>query len=273
MLASLDANVTLQEIDSKPTSRAKNFMIWQYLKQDITPEQADKAYAQIKGKSNKLFKLYAKKTNNPQVKKKISCMKEKKLLSIEDDKCLELAFSPYKTLAMTKNEREKLSKKIKTKAKIELLRIQNEPYSQEAYSKYDANTILSLFVRTTSRHRRENLNIHLNNEFINKLSSSWRISQFVKIVVHDDRLNRLQLALLNLEGEKLNSKTNFYLALNHIKYLNNKAAIHYFNLSLLKAKKKIDIDKNYFWMYKVTEDKKYLDKLLHSRDINMYTLQ
>ncbi|WP_373002125.1 lytic transglycosylase domain-containing protein [Sulfurimonas sp.] len=272
VLASLDANITLQDIDSKPSSRAKNFMIWQYLKQDITPEQADKAYAQIKGKSNKLFKLYAKKTNNPEVKKKISCMKEKDLLSIEDDKCLELAFSPYKTLVLTNDEREKLSKKINIKAKKELLSIQSEPYSQQAYSKYDANTVLSLFVNTTANHRRKNLNIHLNEEFINKISSSWKISQFVKIVVHDDNLNRLQLALLNLDGEKLNSKTNFYLALNHLKHLNNSEALRYFNLSLLKAKKKIDVDKNYFWMYKITENQNYLDKLLNSRDINIYTL-
>ncbi len=98
ILTSLDASIILRDIDSKPPSRAKNFMIWQYLKQNISPEQADKAYSQISGKSNKLFRLYAKKTNNPEIKRKISCMKEKNLLSIKDDTCLELAFSPYKTL-------------------------------------------------------------------------------------------------------------------------------------------------------------------------------
>ncbi|EDZ62766.1 lytic murein transglycosylase [Sulfurimonas gotlandica GD1] len=272
ILASLDANITLQDIDSKPPSRAKNFMIWQYLKQNISPEEADKAYSQVKGNSNKLFKLYAQKTDNEEVKKEISCMKEKDLLSIKDAKCLELAFSPYKTLALSKEQREKLSKMLTTKAKIELLKIQNEPYSQKAYSQYDANTVLSLFVSTTSTHRRENLNLHLSAEFINKISSSWKISQLVKIVIHDDKLNRLQLSLLNLEGEKLNSKTNFYLALNHLKHSNNTEALRYFNLSLLNAKHKIDVDKNYFWMYKITENRKYLDKLINSQDINMYTL-
>jgi peptidoglycan lytic transglycosylase len=272
ILASLDASVTLQDIDSKPPSRAKNFMIWQYLKQDITPEQADKAYAQIKGKSHKLFKLYAKKTNNTEVKKKISCMKKKNLLSIKDDKCLELAFSPYKTLAMSNKQREKLYKRLTTKSKKELLKIQSEPYTQKAYSKYDAHTVLSMFVSTTSRHRRKNLNIHLSDEFINKMASSWKISQLVKIIVHDEKLNRLQLALLNLKGEKLNSKTNFYLALNHMKHLNNSEALRYFNQSLLKAKHKIDVDKNYFWMYKITDNQIYLDKLLKSSDINVYTL-
>ncbi len=272
MLVSLDASITLQDIESKPPSHAKNFMIWQYLKQDITPEEADKAYSQVKGKNNKIFKLYAKKTNDIEVKRKISCMKERDLLSIKDETCLELAFSPYKTLALTKKQREKLLKKISTKAKEELLKIQNEPYTQQAYEKYEAHTILSLFVSTTRRHRRENLNIHLNEEFINRLSSSWKISQLVKIVVHDEKLDKLQLALLKLNGENLNSKTNFYLAINHLKHLNNTEALRYFNLSLLKAKKRIDVDKNYFWMYKITENQNYLNKLLGSKDINIYTI-
>uniref|UniRef100_UPI0025DB680E lytic transglycosylase domain-containing protein n=1 Tax=Sulfurimonas sp. TaxID=2022749 RepID=UPI0025DB680E len=141
-----------------------------------------------------------------------------------------------------------------------------------AYSKYDSNTVLSLFIRTTSKHRRKNLNLYIHEKLINKISSSWRISQFVKIVIHDDKLDKLQLSLLKLKGEKLNSKTNFYLAINHLMHLNKKKALHYFDLSRSKAKSKIDVDKNFFWMYKITENKKYLDKLLKSRDINMYTL-
>ena len=34
----------------------------------------------------------------------------------------------------------------------------------------------------------------------------------------------------------------------------------------------IDKDKNIFWMYKITHDKKYLSKLLLSKDINIYTI-
>ncbi len=272
LLASLDASITLQEIDSKPQSRAKNFMIWQYLKQDISPTEADKAYSQVKGKSNKLLYIYAKKTNNKEIKQKVSCMKKKDLLSINDEKCLDLAFSPYKTLALTSAQRKRLSKKIISKSRKALLKIQSEPYSQKAYSKYEPNTILTLFVSSTAYHRRNNLNIHLSEEFINHLSSSWKISQLIKIVVHDNKLNRLQLALLNLKGERLNSKSNFYLALNHLKHLNNKEALEYFDLSLIKAKHKIDRDKNNFWMYKVSRDKKYLDRLLLSGDINIYTL-
>ena len=272
MLASIDASITLQEISSKPPSRAKNFMIWQYLKQDISPSQADEAYSQVKGKNKKLLRLYVKKTNNKQTKKKVSCIHRKDLLSIKDKKCLDLAFSPYKTLYLSKKQRSILAKRITSKSKKELLQIQNEPYTQKAYSKYSSDTILKFFVNTTAHYRRKHLNLYLTEDFINKLSSSWRISGFIKIVTHDNHLNRLQLSLLNLNGKALNARSNFYLALNHLKHSSEDQAIQHFHISMLKAKKKIDRDKNNFWMYKVTENKKYLDKLMLSGDINIYTL-
>lgn len=272
VLACANAEISLKDIDSKPPCRAKDFMIWQYLKQDITPSQADKAYKQLNTNSDKLLYVYAKKTDDLKVKKTVLCKKEKNLLSISDEKCLKLAMSPYKTLTLTNKQRKKLSKKVSSKKDKNLLKIQSEPYSQKAYIKYSANTILTLFVNTTVSHRRKNLNIHLNEKFINKLSSSWKISQFIKIVVNDKKLNRLQLSLLNLNGSKLNAQSNFFLALNHLKHSNKKEAVNYFNLSLKKSKHKIDIDKNYFWIYQVTNDKKYLNKLLLSMDINIYTL-
>jgi len=272
ILACANADITLEDINSKPSCRAKDFMIWQYLQQDITPYQADKAYKQLSTSSDKLLFVYAKKTKNQKIKKTALCKKRDDLLSIDDKKCLKLAISPYKTLALTTKDRKKLSKKITNKKTKNLLKIQSEPYSQRAYEKYDADTILTMFISTPSSFRRKNLNIYLDLKFINKLSSSWKISQFVKIVVNDDKLKKLQLSLLNLNGLNLNSQTNFFLALNHLRHLDKTKAIEFFNLSLEKSKHEIDIDKNYFWIYLVSGEKKYLKKLLLSMDINIYTL-
>jgi len=270
--ASLAADITLQDIESKPTSRMKNFMIWQFLKQDITPKEADKAYSLVEGNSYKIYAEYIKKTDNKDIKKKISCQNEKNLLSIKDEECLKLAFSLYKTLAMTKKQRELLALKVKDESKKELLKIQSEPYTQNSYEKYNATTILTNFISTTKKHRRENLNIILDEAFINSLDSSWKISQFVEIILHDDQLDKLKLSLLKLRGDNLDSKTNFQLALNHLLHQNKDEAISFFELSLKKAKHRIDIDKNYFWIYKVSKDNKHLDELLKSSDINIYTL-
>ena len=63
------AEISLEYLNTKPKSRTKDFMIWQYLNQNITPTQADAAYAQVDStKNNKIFYIYAKKTNYKTIK-------------------------------------------------------------------------------------------------------------------------------------------------------------------------------------------------------------
>ncbi len=272
ILACANAEITIEAIQSKPSSRAKDFMVWQYLHQNITPEQADEAFCELDGTSNKLFYAYAKKTDKEEIKDTVSCMKRDDLLSINDTDCLALAISPYKTLDMTNKQREDLSTKIDSKSMQDLLRIQSEPFSQKAYESYSVNTILTMFTSTTVSYRRDNLNIYLDKKFMNNLATHWKISSFIKVVVNDNKLDKLQKSLLVLDGKQLNSESNFWLALNQLNHSDKKNALKHLELSLVKSAHRIDVDKNYFWMYKVTNDKKYLNKLLLSMDINIYTL-
>jgi len=272
ILAYAHAKITLNDINTKPPCRAKDFMIWQYLQQDITPLQADKAYKQLTFTNNKLLFLYAKKTADLKIKKTVSCKKRNDLINITDKECLKLAFSPYKTLLLSQQERKKLLKKIKDNKTKKLLMIQSEPFVQKAYKKYDADTVLTFFMKTPVSFREKNLDIYLDEAFVNRLSSSWKISQFVKMVVCSDNLKKLQLSLLNLKGKNLNAQTNFFLALNHLKHLNKTEAMRFLKNSFIKSKHQIHKDKSCFWMYLVSSDKKYLKKLLLSMDINIYTL-
>ena len=272
VFAFANAEISLKDINSKPSSRAKNFMIWQYFKQDITPSQADEAFYQLDGVTNKLFFAYAKKSDHEEIKFTASCMKKKDLLEIDDNDCLELAMSPYKTLNLSNKQREELSQRVNSKVTKDYLSIQNEPYKQSAYKKYSPSTILTAFISTSVSHRRENLNMYLSRKFMNDLASSWKISQFIKTVVSDSKLHKLQKSLFHLKGDNLNSQNNFFLALNNLKYANNEDAMKHFQLSYEKARFMIDKDKNIFWMYKTTKDKKYLNELLSSKDINIYTI-
>jgi len=272
ILACVNAEITLQDITSKPASRTKDFMIWQYFKQDITPAQADKAFYEINNVDNKLFRMYAEKCDREEIKYTVSCMNEKNLLSIVDEDCLELAMSPYKTVHLTNEQRKKLSKSLKSKHFQELLSIQSEPYTQKAYEKYDANTILSLFVQTTASHRRNHLNIDLDKKFMQKLTSNWKIGSFIELVVNDDTLDKLQNALSYLDGKELSAQSNFILALHHLQHSNKTRAMEHLELTRLKSTYRIDVDKSYFWMYKISNNKDYLNELLLSMDINIYTL-
>jgi len=268
----LQATITLGQISTKPTSRAKDFLIWQYLKQNISDKQAEKAYAQSTKKNYKLKKLYNKRSKDPYILYKKKCQKKRNLFSIDDKKCFKLALSPYKTLAMNNKQREKLSKKVDSQKFITLLKIQSEPYSVKAYKKYPADTILKMFINTTSSHRKKNLNIKLDKKFINKLASSNKIHYFIRMVIKKNSLDKLQKSLLLLDSPKLKAQDNFFLALHHLKFKDKKGAIQHLNVARLKYKQAINVDKTNFWLYQISNKKRYLDRLVLSHDINIYTL-
>ena len=269
----LNASISIQEIDSKPPSRAKNFMIWQYLKQNITAREADYAYSQVLGSIPKIRKLHAKKSKTrPKPTRKDRCRAKKNLLEIVDKECLDWAINPYKTLRMSKFERKLLSLKVDSPDMKRFLSLQSETASQDSFEKYSSSAVLKLFVSTTKSNRRKNLNIHLTPEFLNRLSSSKKINSFVKVVLGDEKLDKLRYSMVRMSGKKLNGKSNFALALHCLENNQYEKAMKFFNYTSQTAKRQRDKDKGTFWMYQLSKKKKHLEKLLISRSINIYTL-
>lgn len=266
------AEITLQEISSKPTSRAKDFLIWQYLKKERSASEIKNLYAQSSKSNYRINKIYKKAHPSQDSLYKSTCAQKRDLFAIEDKECLHYALNPYKTLALNKKEREKLISKVQSKDFIRVLKIQNEPYSAKAYKKYNPTTVLKMFIYTTASHRRENLNINLDKQFINKLTSSKLIHYFIKMVTKDESLDKLQKSLLLLESEKLNANDNFLLALHHLKYNQKQSAIEHLEAAYLKSTKTRELDKMSFWLYQVSQNEKYIERLLLSKSINIYTL-
>ena len=108
-----EKQITLKYIDSKPASRAKNFLIWQYLQQDITPLQADKAYKQVLGNHPKIYNLYTKKTTDKNIKKKLECQKRDDLVDIKEYECFRYAYSLKKALKLPVDARKQVEDKLK----------------------------------------------------------------------------------------------------------------------------------------------------------------
>lgn len=266
----------LKEIESKPSGRAKNFMIWQYLKQDITSKEADAAYELVEGNVAKIKKAYLKKSKNKVLLREIECRGRKDLLEITEKDCFKLAVNSYKTLNMDDKSRKELISRLESKSAKDSVKIQAEPYSEKAYMPYSSNTILDMFMRTTAKHRRDNLNISLSKEFIDhmfsKEASSWKKFALIKRIINDDKLDKLQESILLINPDNVGSDSNFLLALTMLKYSKEEQAMLYFKASKKTYVRKMSIDKNLFWMYQVSNDKKYLEELASSMDINIYSL-
>ena len=270
---SLYATVSLEYISTKPQSRARDFLIWEYLQHnDITPQKAKKVYKLVKNKNNpKIKKLYAKIVDDA-IRYELQCKKRKDLLKIEDDRCLNFAFSPYKTIKMSRFQRDQLLTRNLSMKNKKILQLQNEPCSFVRYREYDPDDVTSFLLTLPRSVFQSKFDKKLKKNDIEFLMCSLKFDRFVVRVVTDYSLKNLQRSLFSLSLKRLNSKSAFFLALNAVRYNQKKSAIRYLKTAYAKAKKQRERDKINFWLYLVSGDTLYLKNLLLSMSINIYTL-
>ena len=273
MLSLHAQGITLAEINSKPPSRARDFLIWEFLRQENVDENAAKAaYALAKNKSNyKIKKAYAKIVDD-EIRKEFECKKKKDLLTIKDDVCLRAAFSLKKTSHYSRFERDRLLARGLSSWQKELLALQNEPYSFERYRYHKPKSVISYLSSMPKKMLHTKLNKKLDADLLSFLQKASNFGLFVSLVVTDYKLNKLQESLLDVESDRLNAYTNFLLGLNALRHNKKEQAIKYLQLARKKAKSPTQRDKADFWLYLVTKDQSYLKTLLLSMSINIYTL-
>ncbi len=71
---------------------------------------------------------------------------------------------------------------------------------------------------------------------------------------------------------KISSQKYFKVAIQKLQEGNKDVAIVYFEKARRSARKQLDADQATFWLYQTTGQKKYLQHLLKSWDVNLYTL-
>lgn len=272
----LSAQITLKELQQSPLGHVRNFYIWQYLQSDINSSEADAAYSLVYGLNNKIFSLYAKKTDKKNIQEKYRCSKlsTKELLQETNASCINRGLSLLKALKLEKPQRKKLSKKLKKdypqKSKIILL--MNEERFVSNLLKSGAKNYLKVFNSVGNAYRQKYFNVKLSAKDINKLAKEKAFNQSIEYIVMDKKMTKMQEALLALSACELNDKSYFLLALNALHFKATNKAMVYLEIAYKSAYYRINKDKALFWMFLVSKDKQYLKNLSSSTDINIYTL-
>ena len=264
---------TLQEIEKKPTSRARDLLVWEFLLQKrISQEDARKAYELVANKNNlRIQKAYVKHVDDD-IAYRLRCKKEKSLPNIQDDRCLALAFSLSKSASLSKFERDKLRTRNVPQSMKTLLRLQNETPSFANYRKYAPQTLITFFMQQPLSFWQKKLEPIMNEEFISFLQNAPNFKSFVSFGVTSYSLPKLHKALLHAKQEGIASSTAFYLALNALRLDQKSKAKSFLQSSYKHAQFTLQKDKIDFWLYLVTKKRSYLQNLLLSMDINIYTL-
>jgi len=273
----LSAGFSLQQLQQSPSGHVRNFYIWQFMQDDnLSSDDADAAYSLVDGHNDKIFKAYAKKTDDEAIKEQYRCLNlaVKDLLKENDAVCVDKALSLSSAMELSEDERTHLATVLKEQypkksAQLELMN--KKPFVLNLLKSEDGN-YLEFFNTMGYKYRHQYFNVRLSHERINKLADEKAFEKAVKYIVTDTKMNRMQKALLGLSQHEFSAQTYFFLALNALRFKATQRAVHYLDLAQNKAYFRIDKDKAEFWKYLITKDVEHLEALTHSSDINIYTL-
>lgn len=265
--------ITLDQINDKPASREKNFLIWQFLKQDVNASEASKAFYQVDTVNERFLFDYAAKTDEQEIRYTAECMQKAstELMNIEQDDCLYLALSPIKAQHLQSYERELLAMRLGDRfGDIQWLRTMNHNNHFTLYSELEPS--LKLFLISGNIYRQEHFNHFVDNETLSQLTAMKGFNQLVYLSITDPAMTKLQESLSNIVGGVYDAQTHFYLGINALKFKRHDNALFHLKEAKQKALSPIEKDKNTFWIYQITSDENVLHELANSLDINMYTL-
>jgi soluble lytic murein transglycosylase len=267
--------LTLDWLEQKPKTITKDFYILQYLKQDITPDEALKALSMVKYVSNQIFYAFAKKFKHDETTAVVQCMQAnaKELINTYDD-CIKAGLSLYKATKLSQVELNEAILKVKDKYptfanKLKIL-ASSLPFTKTISASKD--DFFDIYLKTGSQFKIDFLNYKLPKKTLNKIKNDKRVETLIKYSITNPQLDLLSKSFLGIDDTNFKSLTSFFLALNEINNENLKQALIYLSNSYKKAYNDYGKNRAIFWKYLITYDKKFLEELSSSNNLDIYSL-
>jgi soluble lytic murein transglycosylase len=247
----------LDEVLNYPHSYFRDFYLTQYLKDVKNLKEANRIYNSITYKKRKHLYILSKKFLK--YKKIYNCKypNKKNFKNISYKCILENGFK-LNDLKRMKNDDiiDLLNSLPKSDIKLEISAFLNKDYKKLFKNK---NAFFDFFLQIP-------VDIDIPSIYLNNLANDKSFYYFLNFIVRKQNFNLLKRALLNIDYNNLSDKEKFLLALNAINFNYISYAVKI--LKTIKNKTNKDI----FWLYLLTENKKYANKLLNNKRLDFYTL-
>ncbi len=277
---SINQKITLDYLKKQPAGVSRDFYIWLFLQQEISPKEAKEAYELAVRKNAKLFGLYFKKGSNKTLSRKTICerMSLEKLLK-EDSKCIASALTTKKAESLDKKVLKKLSQNVqphnqKLAKNLQIL-ADKDPFSHLITQ--DAKTFGDFYFAISQAYRNR-LNFAISKETLARLlkEKNATFNRALKSMIMNTSLEKFNHSLNALNPEEvlkiLDAETSFYLGLNAMRFQKDKQALMYFAHSKENAKHSFNKNRATFWLYLASKDRQYLQILSESKMVDVYVL-
>ncbi len=142
-------------------------------------------------------------------------------------------------------------------------------YNIDEFIKQPPHKFLKIFSKLSTWHIQKYLNSTISKVYIEKLAHHKLFNTFAYKILASNAQN-LKLSLKGIKSTHTKAETSFYLALLNLD--DKKLSIFYLKQARDKAKSQFKKDRATLWLYLVSKDKKYLNKLSTSPELNLYSL-
>ena len=258
-----------------PSSLAKDFYIWLFLQQQDTTEQEAKiAFDQVRNKNRaNIQRAYLQKVDDIELAFQRQCRAMDALaLTNASKECIKEGFTVLKAVQADDAQLRSLLNKItnaKDKRVIEAVLSQN---SFEAIID-DPSTFYALYNSSGNAYRTKHLNHKASQSQIERLAANASFNTTILHTVLSANMDNMQRSLLfKFDSSALDATANFFLGINAMQHQKPELAMHYFAIAKEEFYYRFDKDRATFWLYLASEDESYLQELLSSRDLNIFTI-
>ena len=250
------ANPSLNKILNYPKSYYRDFWLTEYLKKSKN-EKAEDIYNEITYKKSWHLKLLA---NRYTPYKYIYNCKHINKNNWSDYPYSCIIGNGFRLKDLKKMDDEEIKSLLnyipESKIKTEIDIIFNKDYKR---SFKNLDIFYDIFLKYTP-------NIEIPELYINNITKDKRFRYLLAFTIRNPKLINIKKSLLNINYKMVKDKYKFELALNAISLNRNNLAIN-----ILKSKT-YKRNKDKFWLYLLTKNKKYANELLNNKRLDFYTL-
>ncbi len=255
---------SLTNIEQMPKSISKDYYIWRFINEgNITKDEALKAFSLVKRKSYKLKKA---------IRKRVGYVPNQNKVSKKDPN--NFIIYPEVAIKKSKSSLKKLYRKIKRQGKYsDVLKVMASDNPFDTLKTVSAKTQCYIFNRCQTKYRKKYFNHPFSQNQLKELVKEKQFNRSIFKIVTTHALDKLKASLLNVPTKTLPFKTTFLLAINAVEFNKTDKAIEYIKIARTKIRKQSKYDQCDFWLYLLTKNKRYLNNLIESSQINIYTLK
>ncbi|MDY5951223.1 MAG: lytic transglycosylase domain-containing protein, partial [Helicobacter sp.] len=266
-------------IKGKPKGIVRDFYIWQYLNENkLNAAQINEAYQLLNAKNPYLRKTLKNLGKTEKMPRDITCQNMQIQAALkEDNACLAISvrnrMAAFKTLGA--KERDAVISRLAKTNPDTTRAIKILATKDRTSSLFNDNAIVfSMVYHALSADEKSKIKSKDPNKDLNRLSA-YNTQGFYYIlnsITLDSNVSNLKKMLLESDIIQAPHNTLFLLGINELRFGSKDKAMNYFKRAKQKSNIAFFIDRAVFWQYLVSKDKKYLEELLQSKHVNIFSI-